>query len=84
MPILEKQLAKLSGNSYFTTLGQESKKFTAFLTADGLYEFNVMPFDLLNVPMVFQEVVMDLLRQLEHQRNKNKFCRGSHYTIKNS
>jgi len=36
---------------------------------DGLYEFNVMPFGLLNAPMVFQEVIMDLLRQLEHQRN---------------
>jgi len=80
MPIVEEQLAKLSGNSYFTTLdmtsgyyqipmGQESKKFTPFLTPDGLYEFNVMPFGLLNAPMVFQEVIMDLLRQLEHQRN---------------
>jgi len=80
MPIVEEQLAKLSGNSYFTTLdmtsgyyqipmGQESKKLTAFPTPDGLYEFNVMPFGLLNAPMVFQEVIMDLLRQLEHQRN---------------
>jgi len=80
MPIVEEQLAKLSGNSYFTTLdmtsgyyqipmGQESKKFTAFLTSDGLYVFNVMPFGLLNAPMVHQEVIMDLLRQLEHQRN---------------
>jgi len=27
-----------------------------------------MPFGLLNAPMVFQEVIMDLLRQLEHLR----------------
>jgi len=71
-PIVEEQLAKLSENSYFTTLdttsgyyqismGQESKKFTAFLTPDGLYEFNIMPFGLLSPPMVFEEV--------EHQRN---------------
>jgi len=53
MPIVEEQLAKLSGNSYFTTLdmtsgyyqipmGQESKKFTPFLTPDGLYEFRTL------------------------------------------
>jgi len=51
---IEEKLAMLSGNSNLTTMdmtsryyqifmGQESTKFTAFLTPDGLYEFNVMP-----------------------------------------
>ncbi|KMQ81403.1 retrovirus-like pol polyprotein [Lasius niger] len=63
MPIVEEQLAKLSGNVYFTTLDmtsgyyqvpmdKKSKNLTAFMAPDGLYEFNVIPFGLVNAPMV--------------------------------
>jgi len=73
-------LAKLSGNVYFTTLDmtsgyyqvpmdKKSKNLTAFMAPDGLYEFNVMPFGLVNAPMVFQEVITEIIRELKHQRN---------------
>ncbi|XP_037931400.1 uncharacterized protein LOC119666190 [Teleopsis dalmanni] len=57
MPIVEEQLAKLAGNKYFTT----------FYDPDGLFEYNVMPFGLVNAPMVFQEVVSNIIRGLENQ-----------------
>lgn len=80
MPIVEEQLAKLAGNEYFTTLdmtsgyyqiplNNESKKFTAFMTPDGLFEYNVMPFGLVNAPMVFQEVIVNVIRGLKNHRN---------------
>lgn len=80
MPVVEEQLSLLSGNKYFTTLDmtsgyyqihvkEESKKFTAFITPDGLYEYNVMPFGLTNAPMVFQEMITQIIRKLKHRRN---------------
>jgi len=54
---------------YQIPVSQKSKKSTAFMTSDGQYEFNVLPFGLVNVLMLFQEVIMGLLLQLEHQRN---------------
>lgn len=80
MPIVEEQLSKLAGNKYFSTLdmtsgyyqiplSNESRKFTAFMTPDGLFEYNVMPFGLVNAPMVFQEVITDIIRGLENQRS---------------
>lgn len=68
MPIIDEQFAQLSGNKYFTTLDlrmgyhqieveESSKKFTAFVTTEGHYEYNRMPFGLVNAPSVFQEVM---------------------------
>ncbi|XP_036347413.1 uncharacterized protein LOC118756776 [Rhagoletis pomonella] len=80
MPVVEEQLSKLSGGRFFTTLDmtsgyyqipikEECKKYTAFLTHEGLYEHNVMPFGLVNAPMIFQEMVVKMISTLK-SRNK--------------
>ncbi|XP_067621041.1 uncharacterized protein Cks30A isoform X1 [Eurosta solidaginis] len=79
MPTVEEQLAKLSGGRYFTTLDmtagyyqipleEDSKKFTAFLTHDGLFEHEVMPFGLVNAPMYFQEMILHLISGLKNRK----------------
>ncbi|XP_017489445.1 PREDICTED: uncharacterized protein K02A2.6-like, partial [Rhagoletis zephyria] len=78
MPVVEEQLAKLSGGKFFTTLDMTSgyyqvliqencKKYTAFLTHEGLYEHNVMPFGLVNAPMVFQEMMVRMVSALKNR-----------------
>lgn len=75
MPIVEEQLALLAGYKIFTTLdlvagyyqipiAESSRKFTGFVTNDGHYEFNRMPFGLVNAPSVFQDAINGIVRQL--------------------
>ena len=45
-------------------LAEESKKFTAFVTHKGIFEFNVLPFGLKNAPGSFQRVMDDLFGHL--------------------
>lgn len=72
LPLIDDQLTNLSGNTFFTTLdlasgyyqipmAKESQHLTAFITADGHYEFKRMPFGLANAPAVFQKVINDML-----------------------
>ena len=42
-------------------LEEESKKYTAFSTSEGLYEWNVLPMGFHNSPSIFQEYVTKLL-----------------------
>ena len=43
---------------------RETKRKTAFICHRGLYEYNVMPFGLVNAPGVFQELMSVVLQDL--------------------
>lgn len=45
-------------------LEEKSKPKSAFITQDGLFEFNVMPFGLHNAPAKFQRAMQEVLRGL--------------------
>ncbi|XP_054746637.1 uncharacterized protein LOC129251298 [Anastrepha obliqua] len=75
MPIMEEQFAQLAGNNFFTTLDlrtgyhqieidESSKKYTAFVTTDDHYEYNRMPFGLVNAPAVFQYMMDKIIAEM--------------------
>lgn len=45
-------------------LEERSKKFTAFVTPEGQYEYNRVPFGLSNAPRVFQKLMTKILRPI--------------------
>lgn len=72
LPRIDDQLDSLSGHKYYTSLdlasgyyqipmAETSKHLTAFVTPDGHYEFNRMPFGLVNAPSAFQRAVNSIL-----------------------
>lgn len=72
LPRIEDQLDSLSGYKYYTSLdlasgyyqiplAETSKRYTAFVTPDGHYEFNRMPFGLVNAPSTFQRTINSIL-----------------------
>lgn len=74
IPRVEDQLDLLAGNKLFTSLdlasgyyqiplSEESRPKTAFVTPDGQYEFNRMPFGLVNAPSVFQRTINKILME---------------------
>ena len=42
----------------------DSRRYTAFITHRGLYEFKVLPFGLRNAPSHFQRIINDILKPL--------------------
>ncbi|CAF4447474.1 unnamed protein product [Didymodactylos carnosus] len=71
-PTTEELLQRLGGNRYFTKLDLKSgyfqipilehdKEKTAFVTQDGLWEFNVLPQGVMNGPPTFQRVMHNLI-----------------------
>ncbi|KZS10174.1 Uncharacterized protein APZ42_025415 [Daphnia magna] len=71
LPRIEDALSRLEGTRYFSImdmqtgywqvgLNEKDKEKTAFVTADRLYQFRVMPFRLSNAPATFQRM-MDVL-----------------------
>ena len=76
LPRIAESLDALGGARYFSTLdlrsgywqiemAADSKEKTAFITHNGLYEFNVLPFGLCNSPATFQRLMTHLMRGLE-------------------
>ena len=72
MPRVEDTLETLSSSQLFSTLDLASgywqveeqpndREKTAFITSEGLYEFNVLPFGLCNGPATFQHLMNILL-----------------------
>jgi len=75
LPRIDDILDRLAGSQYFSTLDmkqgywqipiyEQDKKKTAFVTTEGLYEFNVLPFGLSNAPATFQRLINSVLGAL--------------------
>ena len=76
LPRIDESLDQLSGAQWFSTLDMNSgywqieldptdKHKTAFVTRQGLYEFNVMPFGLCNAPATFERLLQTVLSGLQ-------------------
>lgn len=74
IPRIDELIEKLGEAKYITTidltkgywqvpLRKEDRKKTAFATADGLYEFTVLPFGLHGAPATFQRLMNTILRE---------------------
>ena len=75
LPRIDELLDQLGRSKYFSTLDlaagywqvpvhSTSREKTAFITHQGLYEFQVMPFGLKNAPAVFQRLMQRVLHGL--------------------
>ncbi|UYV70144.1 K02A2.6-like, partial [Cordylochernes scorpioides] len=76
LPRIDDALDSLAGSSYFSTMDLRSgywqievdkkdREKTAFITPDGLYEFQVMPFGLCNAPATFERMIDSVLGSLK-------------------
>ena len=76
IPDQEELFTKLSHAKYFSKIdlskgywqvpmSEASKELTAFLTPDGLFQFTVMPFGLVNAPATFSRIMRRVLDGLE-------------------
>lgn len=79
LPVIDDLLSHLGNARYFTSLDllsgywqipikEEDKDKTAFITPDGLYEFNVLPFGLTCAPASFQHLVDTVLAGLKWKK----------------
>ena len=75
LPRLDDLLDQLGQSKFFSTLDlasgywqvkvhPDAREKTAFITHQGLYEFNIMPFGLRNAPAVFQRLMQRVLAGL--------------------
>ncbi|GFQ99505.1 retrovirus-related Pol polyprotein from transposon 297 [Trichonephila clavata] len=55
----------LSSGYWQIKVEEADREQTAFITPEGLYEFNVMPFGLCNAPATFERMMDNLLRHLK-------------------
>ncbi|UYV67936.1 hypothetical protein LAZ67_5002546 [Cordylochernes scorpioides] len=84
IPRIEEVMDTLQGSTYFSAIylrsgywqvevEERDKEKTAFTTAHGLYEFNVMPFGLCNAPATFERNMENMLGNLRWE-----ICMPSH------
>ncbi|GFT16772.1 retrovirus-related Pol polyprotein from transposon 17.6 [Trichonephila clavipes] len=75
LPLIKEVLDQLQSGNFFSTIDlkngffhvemeESSKKFTSFVTHNGQYEFNKVPFGLCNSPSVFQRFINHVFRDL--------------------
>ncbi|GFW85302.1 retrovirus-related Pol polyprotein from transposon 17.6 [Trichonephila clavipes] len=75
LPLIEEVLDQLQSGNFFSIIDlkngffhvemeESSKKFTSFVTHNGQYEFNKVPFGLCNSPSVFQRFINHVFRDL--------------------
>ena len=76
LPRVDDILVTLAGSQLFSTLNlassywqvevkPEDREKTAFITSEGLYEFNVLPFGFCNGPATFQRLMNILLAGIQ-------------------
>ncbi|GFQ96992.1 hypothetical protein TNCT_627931 [Trichonephila clavata] len=76
LPRIDDTLNSLKGSKFFSSMDLSSgywqievdeadREKTAFITPEGLYEFNVMSFGLCNAPATFERMMDNLLRHLK-------------------
>ncbi|GBN27531.1 Transposon Ty3-I Gag-Pol polyprotein [Araneus ventricosus] len=76
LPRIDDILDCMQGSKFFSSMDLSSgywqievnepdREKTAFITPEGLYEFNVMPFGLCNAPATFERMMDNLLRHLK-------------------
>ena len=81
MPLIEELVEKTSGCLYFSVfdinsafwaipIRIEDRHKLAFVTQDGHYQFNVLPFGYRSSPMIFQRILAGIIRR----NGLSKFC----------
>lgn len=78
LPNMDDQIQRMAGKTYFTAVdlasgyyqipvAETSRTKTAFVTPDGKYQFNRMPFGLVNAPSAFQRMMNCLTNELQNK-----------------
>lgn len=75
LPRTDEMIEKFAGSQWFSSIDlasgywqvemdERDKEKTAFITSEGIYEYNVMPFGLCNAPATFQRLMHGVLGDL--------------------